>query len=242
MSTPPAFIKLLAHAVRWGLLQTLTQGDYRVNELVEAMQQPINLVSYHLRRLRDEQLVTTRRSDADGRDIYYTLELSRLRDLFLTAGAELHPILGETPPPHPLSLPPLRVLFVCTHNSARSQMAEGLLRHLSDGQISVYSAGSQPADIHPRAIDTMTDYGIDIRGQQSKHIDRFAGQSFALVVTVCDRAREVCPTFPGGEQIHWSLPDPTAIADPVAQQGAFETIAHALQGRITHLLMVLAQR
>ncbi len=90
---PPEFIKLLANDVRWGLLKALTTSDYQVNELVAQLQQPMNLVSYHLKKLRDDALVTTRRSEADGRDVYYSLDLARLRQLYLDAGLTLHPSL-----------------------------------------------------------------------------------------------------------------------------------------------------
>jgi protein-tyrosine-phosphatase len=240
---PPDFIKLLANDVRWGVLKALASGDHQVNELVMLVQQPMNLVSYHLKKMREEMLVTTRRSEADGRDIYYTLDLERLRDLYLAAGGALHPLLSQ--PYQTLdiaALPAARVLVVCTHNSARSQMAEALLRDLSKGKITVSSAGSHPTCVHPDAIHAMDSLGVDIRAQGVHHLSEYEGQSFDYVITVCDKAREVCPTFPGeGQQLHWGFPDPVGIADAEQRQAAFAQIAQRLRIRIEHFLVTLAQ-
>lgn len=246
VTTPPEFIRLLANEVRWGLLQALSSGDYRVHELVTRLHQPMNLISYHLKKLREDALVTTRRSEADGRDVYYSLDLPQLQQLFLAAGQALHPAIGQTPAPllapHAYRLLPRRVLFICTHNSARSQMAEGLLRHLSGGALEVFSAGSQPTLVHPQAVRTMSRLGIDISHQQSNAIDEFVNQPFDYVITVCDRAREICPTFPGqGQQIHWGFADPVAIADADARAEAFEAIAIRLKSRISYFLTTLPQ-
>src|SRR5947208_15511785 len=125
---PPEIIKLLAHNLRWNLLKALTSSDQRVQELAVFVDEPMNLVSYHLKKLRDEGVVTTRHSEADGRDIYYSLNLPRLRELYQAAGANLHPAMRQPPAlALPVSIASERVLFVCTHNSARSQIAEGLM-------------------------------------------------------------------------------------------------------------------
>ena len=237
---PPEFIKLLANDVRWGLLKALTTSDYQVNELVAQLQQPMNLVSYHLKKLRDDALVTTRRSEADGRDIYYSLDLARLRQLYLDAGMTLHPALRIEPLGAERRLLRQRVLFLCTHNSARSQMAEGLLRHASQGQLDVFSAGSQPTTVHPAAVRTLRGLGIDISGQQTHHLSAFADQPFDFVITVCDKVREVCPTFPGdGRQIHWGFPDPAAIQDDQPRADAFLHTARRLEARIADFLSTL---
>ena len=243
-TVPPDFLKLLAHDLRWQLLRLLVHSDCRVQELVEQVNRPMNLVSYHLKQLRAAQLVTERRSSADGRDVYYTLDLARLNVLYHESGAQLHPVLGHAPAPQPAlapasATPPVRVLFLCTHNSARSQMAEGLLRHLGGARVAVFSAGNQPATVHPHAIRALAELGVDISKQRSKHMDEFHGQSFDLVITVCDRVRENCPIFPGDpEQIHWSIPDPLAKAgdDDYPQ---FTAIAQDLRTRITYLLLTL---
>ena len=177
-------------------------------------------MSYHLRRLYDQNLVTERRSTADGRDIYYSLDVNTLRTLYFAAADSLNPVLNTTDVDSALQeavshLPTkkVRVLFLCTHNSARSQMAEGILRHLSGDQIEAFSAGNQPTSLHPLAIQTMAKMGIDISQQRSKRLDEFLDQSFDSIVTVCDRVREACPTFPGDpEQVHWSFIDPAAVS------------------------------
>lgn len=236
--TPPPLFGLLAHNLRWQLMKLLSEGDYRVNELVALLGQPLNLVSYHLKQLREGQLVAMRRSEADGRDNYYSLDLDCLRALYEQAGQMLHPSLVSTPSKDSPSTPNLRVLFVCTHNSARSQMAEGLLRHLSEGRITTLSAGSHPTTVHPLAIHTMQTLGIDIRHQTPRSFHEVIDQSFDVVVTVCDHAREVCPTFAGGERhLHWGYPDPASIRDEGERQQAFMKTAHYLQARIQHFLM-----
>lgn len=238
---PPEFIKLLANEVRWGVLQALANGDLQVNELVNQLQQPMNLVSYHLKKMRDEALVTTRRSEADGRDVYYSLDLTRLRRLFLESGQALHPAIGlPLATFDPMRLRPQRILFICTHNSARSQMAEGLLRHLSRERLTVSSAGSQPTAVHPDAIRTLAQLGIDMRRQHSRSTDAFISQPFDYVITVCDKAREVCPTFPGaGQRLHWGFPDPVAIAADDARAAAFTLTAQRLKSRIEYFLTTL---
>lgn len=127
-----------------------------------------------------------------------------------------------------------RVLILCTGNSVRSQMAEGLLRHLGSGPYEVYSAGTSPIGVSPLAIEAMREIGIDISGHRSKSVSEFSGQHFATVITVCDSAAKACPTFPGApRRIHWS------IADPGAAQGthqerleAFRRIREDLQARL----------
>lgn len=113
----------------------------------------------------------------------------------------------------------LRVLILCTGNSARSQMAEGLLRHDAGDRFEVFSAGINPKAIRPEAIAVMREIGIDISGQRSKHVDEFAGQSFDYVLTVCDHAKETCPIFPAATRmIHRDFPDPAALDAPDAER------------------------
>lgn len=234
----PDFIKLLAHDLRWAMLTALATSDYQVNELVNLVGQPMNLVSYHLKQLREDGLVSTRRSESDGRDIYYSLDLEELRARFQTVGLALHPAVMTTADfKFPDKFSVRRVLFVCTHNSARSQMAEGFMRHLSAGRIEVFSAGSQPGTVHPEAVRTMKRFGVDVADQKSTHLETFDGQAFDYVVTVCDLAREICPTFSGdGIYIHWGFPDPAVIADSRERRDAFERTALRLQTRILHFL------
>lgn len=130
---------------------------------------------------------------------------------------------------------PLRVLVLCTGNSARSQMAEAILRRLSANRIEVCSAGSVPQpEVHPAARAVLEDtYGIDTGDLHPKPIDRFLDRPFDYVITVCDRAAESCPVFPGDpERIHWSFEDPAAVTDETAQRRAFEHVATELAARI----------
>ena len=104
------------------------------------------------------------------------------------------------------------VLFVCIHNSARSQMAEGLLRHEAGDRFEVFSAGTKPGQVRPEAIAVMRELGIDLSGHRSKHVDEFAGQAFDYVLTVCDNAKESCPIYPGHtNRLHRSFDDPAAV-------------------------------
>jgi len=105
-----------------------------------------------------------------------------------------------------------RVLILCTGNSARSQMAEGLLRHEAGDRFEVFSAGTKPGQVRPEAIAVMRELGIDLSGHRSKHVDEFAGQAFDYVLTVCDNAKESCPIYPGHtNRLHRSFDDPAAV-------------------------------
>ncbi len=238
------FLKLLAHELRWQLLAALVVSDWRVQELGMRVGQPINLVSYHLAQLRRMNLVQERRSSADARDIYYSLDLERLRELYGASGAALHPLLGQCTFVTEFGAPaqrPVQVLFLCTHNSARSQMAEALLRQLSKGDVEACSAGTEVSRVHPLAIATMADLGIDISSQRSKHLDELRDRSFDYIVTVCDRVRKECPVFPGDpQQIHWSFADPATVTGALdAQRQAFAATARQLAARVRHMLPVL---
>ena len=104
------------------------------------------------------------------------------------------------------------ILFLCTHNSARSQMAEGLLNHLYGDRFQAYSAGTAPGTLNPFAVQVMAEMGIDISSHHAKHVREFLGRSIDIVVTVCDNAREACPFFPGAKTyLHQGFPDPSAI-------------------------------
>ncbi len=128
----------------------------------------------------------------------------------------------------------LRVLILCTGNSARSQMAEGLLRHLAGDRLEVYSAGSKPSRVNPFAIEAMQRRGIDINGQRSKHLSKYLDQPFDYVITVCDQAAETCPIFPGRAHcIHWSFSDPAAVEGSDEEiLAAFEQIRDELEAKL----------
>jgi thioredoxin type arsenate reductase len=245
LTQPPDLLKMLAHELRWQILGALALSDQRVGELIQTLDQPANLVSYHLKLLREKGLVTSRRSSADARDVYYSLNLEPLQAMYFGAGEQLHPALHVDVSclnPAELSLErPLRVLFICTHNSARSQMAEGLMQHIAGEVVKVDSAGSQPSSVHPLATQAMSARGIDISHHRSIHIDRFIGQTFDYVITVCDRAREMCPVFPDQpREIHWSLPDPAELGNTEAERyQAFEETADQLSTRIEYLLRLI---
>ena len=131
-----------------------------------------------------------------------------------------------------------RVLFVCTGNRARSQMAEGLLRHLAGDQFQAYSAGTKPKGLARLTVQVMEEIGVDVSGQRSKHVGEFAGQPFDYVITVCEAARQQCPAFPGGgERIHWDVEDPAdAEARGVPGLDAFRAARDGLWRRIEELL------
>ena len=238
---PPAFLGLAGHPVRWRVLSELAFSDRQVRELTALVAQPQNLVSYHLGRLRKANLVTARRSAADGRDTYYRLDLALCGRLLAAAGGALHPALLLTPPSSPVPVPKrgrVRVLFLCTGNSARSQMAEGLLRQMAGDAVRVSSAGSHPKQVHTHAVAVMSEHGVDLTAARSKHLDEFIAYRFDYVITLCDRVREVCPEFPGDPQpVHWSIPDPVQRSDGYP---AFQRTAAELADRIGFLLHHIA--
>ncbi|MEO8435704.1 MAG: arsenate reductase ArsC [Pyrinomonadaceae bacterium] len=130
-----------------------------------------------------------------------------------------------------------RVLVLCTGNSARSQMAEGLLRNLGGDSFEVASAGVSPTHVRPEAIAVMGEIGIDISYHRSKSLDDFLGQQFDYVITVCDHANQHCPVFPGkAERIHWSIEDPAAVeGDEPTRLNAFRRVRDELRGRLQTL-------
>jgi arsenate reductase len=137
-----------------------------------------------------------------------------------------------------------RVLILCTGNSARSQMAEGLLRALAGDRFEVFSAGSKPSVVNELAIAAMDDRGIDIRMQRSKHLNEYLAQPFDYVITVCDNAAETCPLFPGpARRIHWSFPDPVAIQGSEAERFAsFRQVRGDIETQLQAWLATLAAR
>jgi ArsR family transcriptional regulator, arsenate/arsenite/antimonite-responsive transcriptional repressor / arsenate reductase (thioredoxin) len=241
-TSPPGFLALAGHPIRWRLLSELALSDRQVRELTALADQPQNLVSYHLGKLRAGGLVVMRRSSADGRDAYYSIDLVRCGELLAAAGAALHPGLRLiAPPPEPDGVR-ASVLFLCTGNSARSQMAQAICEQLAGGALTAASAGSHPKPLHPNAVRVMRERGIDISSRQSRHFSALDGRQFDYVVSLCDRVREACPEFPGPpELVHWSIPDPAAAGGSDAETyPAFRALAADLETRIGFLLSRIA--
>ncbi len=244
--SPGEFLQLIADSGRWQLLGELARSDRRTGELSELLSKPQNLVSYHLGELREAGLVSARRSSADGRDTYYRVDLERCGELLSAAGAALQPGMRlDVLPSEQINIrrrPVPRVLFLCTGNSARSQMAEALVEHRSGHRIRACSAGSHPKALHPNAVRVMAERGIDISGRLTKHLSRFAATNFDRVITLCDKVREICPEFPGEPSVvHWSMPDPAAEGDTTAQiYRAFRGCADELETRIRFLIAHIA--
>ena len=136
----------------------------------------------------------------------------------------------------------MQVLILCTGNSARSQMAEGLLRMMAGNKMTVFSAGSKPSVVNPLAITAMQQRNIDISGYRSKHLNEFLQQSFDYVITVCDNAAETCPVFPGpARRVHWSFPDPAAIIGSEADKlAAFIGVRDDLEKTLAEWVASLA--
>jgi protein-tyrosine-phosphatase/DNA-binding transcriptional ArsR family regulator len=230
-------MQMASHPVRWALLTELAAGDHRVRELAAVVDEPQNLVSYHLRLLRSAGLIDARRSTFDGRDTYYHLNLTRCAAAFADAAVALHPALAAAPTNQPAG----SVLFLCTGNSARSPMAEALLKKKGGGRIRAASAGSHPKpQIHPNAVRIMRDlYGIDLRGSRPQPLAAVTRRRFDYVITLCDKVREYARDHGVATAMHWSLPDPSAAAGR-ASYPEFRRVASELNDRIEFLLPVLA--
>lgn len=240
---PPEILGVIADPLRWRLVSELARSDRRVGELVERVCKPQNLVSYHLGELRRVGIVRARRSSADRRDMYYSVDLIRCRDLLASAAIDLHPALQLTPAPprslHRRHRP--QILFLCTGNSARSQMAEALLEHRAGQAITARSAGSHPKPLHPHAVRVMAERAIDISSRTSKPLTQYTRTRFDRVVTLCDKVREICPEFAGAPTTtHWSIADPATEADDgdgdEAGCAAFRRVADEIEGRVDVLL------
>ncbi|MBA2363127.1 MAG: metalloregulator ArsR/SmtB family transcription factor [Chloroflexia bacterium] len=235
------FFKALADDTRLRIVHLLALSDMRAGEVTERLGLQQNAVSYHLKQLRAVGLVRDRRSTADARDVYYSVDLNRLHTLYHAAGESLHQSLaseqrssGET---GDQIAQPLRILFLCTHNSARSQLAEAIARRIGGDSVDAYSAGSVVSELHPLTVQLLAEWDIDTTGHRSKTMDEFLGQQFDYIITTCDQANEGCPVFPGDpKRIHWSFADPKAVEDPEEQLRAFQTIRGELLTRIRYLL------
>lgn len=219
----------------------LGASDRRVGELVSLLDRPQNVVSYHLAELRRAGVATARRSSADGRDVYYRADLTRFRDLIADATASPGlPLVPETIDDLRIAGRP-ELLFLCTGNSARSQIAEAIAIHRSRGQLCAASAGSHPKTLHPNAVRVLAEPGIDISDRSTKSLAQFTGRRFDRVVTLCDKVREVCPDFPGAVACHWSIPDPASSGtDDADSYPNFVQVADDIEARVVLLLAELA--
>lgn len=255
------FLRTLADEARLLIVQALARSDLRAGELSALTHLPSNALAFHLKRLSAVGLLQRRHSSLDARDVYYHLDIARLRALYATTGIALYPGLlaayasemsePADQPPDQRAGPsttetlgtglsrPLRVLFLCTHNSARSQMAEAVLRHMGGDQVEVFSAGSQPTSVHPETIATLQARGFATTGLYAKPLSQFTGERFDYVITVCDRVREVCPAFLGDPaQAHWSIADPALVENGDQRIKAFQEVLSELQTRIRYLLLL----
>lgn len=240
---PTSLTAILQDPARRQLVAALVLNDVRLADLAAEAALPQAEVAALLEPLCAAGVLIDRPSDANPQDVYYHLALDALRSVYQAAGApvptELDPV-EEARERSPERGQAPRVLFLCTRNSARSQLAEGITRLLSKGQVDVFSAGTQPGVLHPMAIDVLTSLNVDVSRQHSKHLEMFLGQSFDYVITVCDNAGETCPVFPGAKRtIHWSIPDPAGVEDAAERQRAFRQVAMELQNRIRYLLIAM---
>jgi protein-tyrosine-phosphatase/DNA-binding transcriptional ArsR family regulator len=231
--TPPTFLTAAGHPVRWRLLSELARTDLAVHELTTRLGHPQNLISYHLGKLRRAGLVTARRSSADGRDTYYALHLAHCSAMLTGTGAALHPALRLRPPSPARPGRRVRVLFLCTGNSARSPMAEAILRRHTTAPAEIHSAGVNPRPLHRYAVQALAARGIDPPGTGPTHVSQLTGAPFDHVITLCDRVKEVCPDFDAAGRVHWSTPEPVDRPD-------FDHLADQLTERIGFFLHRLA--
>ncbi len=235
------FFKAMADETRLAIVRLLALTDLRAGELVERLHLPQNAVSYHLKHLRSLGVLRDRRSSRDARDVYYSVDMERLQALYQAIGDVLHPgiaVKRDTSSVATDAQPRLRILFLCTHNRARSQLAEGITRYLAGDLVDVYSAGDHPTEVHPLTIEMLSELGIDTSVHQAKDMQQFVGQHFDYVITTCDYVTGNCPTFPGDPQrMHWSFDDPSAVEGGIEEQrAAFRTARRELTTRIRYLL------
>jgi len=244
VAAPPPFLRLLGHPLRWRLATELARSDRRVGELTELVAEPQNLVSYHLGLLRRAGLVSSRPSSHDARDRYYHLDLDACAAAVSGTGPALHPALRMTltsVPPEVRGTP--RVLFVCTGNSARSPMAEALLRRRLGAHVRVASAGTHPRDaLHPDAVRVLREeYDVDVGAQAPRQLGRGTRTPrYDRVVTLCDKAREVVPTTGRTVHSHWSVADPAAGRTAGSKTyDRFLSTAADIDTRVRHLVPTL---
>ncbi len=232
-------LKALGDETRLSIVRLLASTDMTAGEIQAQLGAPQNMVSYHLRMLRAIGLLRDRRSSRDARDVYYSVDLNGMQRLYQAIGVAIHDGLTSAIGGREGTSPePIRVLFLCTHNSARSQLSEGLLRKLGGKDVEVFSAGNDPLSVHPLTVHLLNEWDIDSSGQVAKDVESLVDEHFDYVITVCDKAREQCPSFPGDpKRIHWSLPDPLTVDDPEEQLQMFRAIGDDLTTRVSYFLL-----
>jgi protein-tyrosine-phosphatase/DNA-binding HxlR family transcriptional regulator len=234
----PWILQVLGHELRWELISHLRKSDLKAGELVAATGQAQNLVSYHLRLLRDAGLVRERRSSADGRDIYYSLDRRAATTGLYAALAAIGPSTQRVPPGaaegSPVAGRLASVLFLCTGNSARSQIAEAMLRELAGRHILVRSAGTHPVGVHPRVQVVLESREMRVGNLRSKSVTEFGGQAFDYVVSLCDIARTEPIQLTGNPRlVHWSIPDPVGTNGGRSRvAAAFDRVANEIELRV----------
>ncbi len=234
-------MKALGEVNRLRIYALLSMGPMSVGDLVVTLGLSQALVSHHLMVLKTAGLIADHRASRDARSVIYSVNKAKLQDLYSELSLLIDPIKAidvRDNPPDTIRRDnmhgPLRVLFLCTGNSARSQMAEAFLRRQGEGLFEAYSAGTHPRGLHPLTVAVMQEAGIDMSGYTSKGLEQFLDQTFDYIITVCDRAHEECPVFPGPyERIHWTFQDPVAFEGPEDRQLAvFRRVQIEIQTRI----------
>lgn len=257
-------MKALADPYRLHILDLLTQGEACHSELKEQVGLPPNLLSHHLRVLRQAGLVRTRHDTIDGRWIYYAankdsltywrawmgqfLDPARVQARSALCGPEGQQASSGLLQPEEVERKRKRfVLFLCTGNSCRSQMAEAIVNTRLSDEWAAFSAGTQPAGcVHPRAVETLAEIGIDWRGRSAKPADEFRAIPFDLIVTLCDNAKKYHPTWLDQSQpapIHLGFPDPArATGSEEEVRTTFRTVREAITNQVTAFLHDWSQR
>jgi protein-tyrosine-phosphatase len=232
---------------RLTIIALLSTGPMLVGDICIASGLPLTLVSQHLRVLRESGMVWAKRDGKDARAVWYSLNPERIKEIqtALSMVFDMAKMVDrrifETKQSPELFREKFRVLFLCSGNSARSQMAEALLQHYGSGLMEARSAGTHPREVHPLTIKVLSEIGIDTTGLKAKHYSVFGQESFRYVITVCDRANEECPDFHGDYQrIHWSIADPVKGENEDELINVFKQTRQELAGRID--LFVQAHR
>ncbi|WP_298202582.1 metalloregulator ArsR/SmtB family transcription factor [Desulfosporosinus sp.] len=235
-------LRVLGEPHRLAIFTLLSTGPLQVKDLCTATSLSLPLVSQHLRVLRRIGLVQARRELGDARGVWYSIEPQPMTELKSTMSwlFDVASTVDRRPRADQFGIPAancqdsFRVLFLCTANSARSQMAEALLEQVGGGLFEARSAGTQPRELHPLTVKALAEIGIDASEQTAKHYDVIASEPFRYVITVCDLANEECPELPGDyRRVHWSIADPlTASGTETEVYSAFVCARENLSRRI----------